>query len=189
MKTKHLKIWLIISLLILVMVSIVMYVIQIIGALVISGVLAVHSSDQSLTKKFKQHEAEFNKLVMMAKKDNKFTRINPYYTYLENDERWPRPESKLDLTEERWNEYRKLFENSGAYDGIMRKIDRSGVRTPSGTIFFIASTKRDSLKGYVYSETPLSPLFNSLDSLVSPSGNCLVYKRLNDKWYLFFERD
>jgi hypothetical protein len=171
------------------MFSIASYVKTIILAAYIAGVFDTHMSDQSLTNQFKKHEADFNKLVMMANKDKKLTKINPYYTYLENDERWPRPESKLDLSEERWNEYRKLFKSTGVNQGIMRMRDRSGVSLPSGAIFFIATTKRDSIKGYVYSETPLSPLLNSLDSLGRPSDNCPVYKRLNDRWYLFYERD
>jgi hypothetical protein len=186
MKTKHLKIWLIISILIIMMVSIATYVKTIILSAYLAGVFDRHMSDQALTNQFKQHEAEFNKIAMRVKQDKKLTWIDPEIIYL-NGKNWPSPESKPGF-EERWNEYRKFFKNTGVIE-ILRSSETPYVSAPCDAIFFRATAKGGSRKGYVYSETPLSPLFNSLDSLEKPRNHYLVYRHLKEKWYLFFLYD
>ncbi|HYX29074.1 MAG TPA: hypothetical protein VE863_10945 [Pyrinomonadaceae bacterium] len=146
---------------------------------------AEHPSDAELEKVFNTHESDFNQLVTMSGVDARVVRISPTFTWLDDNANWPRPESQLGFSIERWNEYRKLFVQLGLKEGIARCPD-------GNTIEFIASTDGlltgGSEKGYIYSTKKLSPIYNSLDHL-EPMGKH-VYKRLQPPhWYLFYHSD
>ncbi len=70
---------------------------------------APHPSDQSLTKIFFAHEADFGKLVNMSNEDSHVVRIASDFTWLDNNAGWPRPDSELGFSKQRWDEYRSLF--------------------------------------------------------------------------------
>src|SRR5436190_3345893 len=68
-----------------------------------------HPSDASLVRNFQKHEESFNKLVRMSNEDSQVIRIAYDFTRLETNWAWPRPESKIGFSKERWNDYRRLF--------------------------------------------------------------------------------
>jgi hypothetical protein len=85
-----------------------------------------HPSDDELIRNFQKNEADFNKLVAMSNEDPKVIRIAPDFTRLENNWRWPRPESELGFSKQRWGEYRALFNKLGLESGISRESDSEG---------------------------------------------------------------
>ncbi len=143
---------------------------------------AKHPSDAELEKVFRTHESDFNQLVAMSGVDARVVRISPTFTWLDDNANWPRPESQLGFSTDRWNEYRELFVRLGLKNGMARYPD-------GATIEFIASTEGlltgGSGKGYIYSTKEVSPIYNSLDNL-GPTGKD-VYKKLQQPhWYLFY---
>jgi hypothetical protein len=142
-----------------------------------------HPSDAALEAIFRLHEADFNQLVEMSNVDAKVVRIAPDFTWLDDNPRWPRPESEIGFSIERWNQYRELFDRLGLRKGLSRYPDGS-------TIELIASTQGlltgGSSKGYIHSTKNLSPLYDSLDHPASSSEGKYVYKRLKKNWYLFY---
>ena len=149
-----------------------------------------HPSDDELIRNFQKNEADFNKLVTMSNEDSKVIRIAPDFTRLENNWAWPRPESELGFSKQRWDEYRTLFNKLGLQSGISRERD-----SESTIIFLTASSKgmtfRGSSKGYAYSEQELSPVFDSLNqNPVDPQKrqkHGVAYRKIKDHWYLSYD--
>ncbi len=149
-----------------------------------------HPSDDKLIKNFQKHESDFNKLISMSNEDSKVIRIADDFTRLENNWSWPRPDSEIGFSTQRWNEYRSIFIKLGLDEGIER--DQVSDKT---AIFLIASAKgivnRGSSKGYAYSEKELLPLFDSLDQnpikREDRQRHGTLYKRIKDYWYIYYE--
>jgi hypothetical protein len=56
----------------------------------------------------------------MSHEDPKVTRVAPDFTWLDDNASWPRPESQLGFTQERWDKYRQLFRTVGSDTGFSR---------------------------------------------------------------------
>jgi len=144
-------------------------------------------TDAQLSERFAQRRADFEKLIVMAQADDLLVRIAPDFTWTTTSMAWPRPDSQLGFTLERWNAYRRLFQNLGLEAGIMRPSDHPNA------IYLIAQTKGlvtgGSSKGYAYSDTPLEPLCQSLDQGKARTQSRICFKPLNGKWYLYLEWD
>jgi hypothetical protein len=146
------------------------------------GESAPHPSDQYLEQMFLAHEGDFNRLVEMSNVDMHVVRIAPDFTWLDNNAGWPRPESQLGFSPQRWDEYRSLFAKLRLTSGILNY--------QPNLILFLASTKglvtSGSMKGYAYSLKEPEVIVESLDN-PSFSQSHIVYKRLKGNWYLFYE--
>ena len=151
---------------------------------------AAHPPDDTLIRNFQKYEADFNKLVSMSNEDSRVIRIARDFTRLENNWGWPRPESELGFSRQRWDEYRALFNKLGLDSGISREDG------PGETIIFLtASSKgmtfRGSSKGYAYSERELSPVFDSLNQNPVKPGerpkHGVAYRKIKDRWYLSYD--
>jgi len=142
-------------------------------------------SDKTLEENFRRHESEFNELIKMSKIDSRVIRIADDFTWLDTNANWPRPDSEIGFSKERWNQYRNAFRVLGLRQGLLRPIDTE-------TIFLIASgtgtVTSGSSKGYAYSSKTLSPLSDSLDEISHELlSKHTVYKKLDHEWYLFFQ--
>jgi hypothetical protein len=164
------------------------------GAVVLIGTSSPHTSDSALIKKFSEHEADFNLLMKMAGDDAKASIIRmgfvglgnevdwPPTIYLYEDKVWPRLESELGFSQQRWDEYRRLFKKLNLH-GIDRKPEMPDV------VFFTASMDFSPLddyesavteKGYVYRPKGIQhSLTGSLDGL-KIDHPAMFFKRLND---------
>jgi len=149
-----------------------------------------HPSDDSLIANFQRHEGDFDKLVTMSNEDSKVIRIAYDFTRLENNWAWPRPDSELGFSKQRWDEYRALFDKLGLETGLSRESD-----SKRPIIFMYASSKgmvnRGSSKGYAYSEHELMPVFASLNqNPVEPTKrqkHDVVYRQIKPHWYLSYD--
>src|ERR1043166_9895004 len=74
---------------------------------------APHPSDQYLERVFAANQPEFEKLISMANEDSHVVRIASDFTWLDTSAAWPRPESGLGFSNQRWDEYRRLFSTLG----------------------------------------------------------------------------
>lgn len=150
-----------------------------------------HSSDAKLISNFQSHEQEFDRLIQMAKEDSHVVRIAYDFTWLDSDYHWPRPDSQIGFSQERWNKYRAMFTKLGLQEGLAWSRD--------GSIVLIASTRglmmHGSAKGYSFSAKPLSPTFDSLDNIREEIKNgkltpgLPVYRKIKEGWYLYYEGD
>jgi hypothetical protein len=149
-----------------------------------------HPSDDELIRIFQNNEADFNKLIRMSNEDSKVIRIAPDFTRLENNWAWPRPESEIGFSKQRWDGYRALFYKLGLDSGISRESDSGGA-----VIYLTTSARgmtfRGSSKGYAYSEKELSPVFDSLNrNPIEPQKrpkHGVAYKKIKDRWYLSYD--
>jgi hypothetical protein len=167
-----------------------------VGLVLIAAALALaapssrSTSDEALRARFVAHRADFERLVAMANEDKHLVRIAPDFTWLDDDVAWPRKD--VGISEQRWNDYRELFQRVGTKDGIVRSEDSPGIFIP---IFSQGLVPSSSEKGLVYSQTPLKPTLESLDK--SPPGklwdgpdhsHILVYRPIEDHWYIFYQQ-
>lgn len=138
-------------------------------------------SEKALSRKFHSHRSSVEKILAMASEDDHVTRIAPEFTWLEDDVSWPRSGSKLGFSEEKWEEYRRLFKEAAVPDGIVRR---------DSAVYFLVETcgivGSGRTNGYVYSETLPSPILESLRELREEGTG---YVPLEGNWYLFAERD
>lgn len=146
---------------------------------------SAHPPDETLEENFREHEAEFDSLIRMSNDDPKVVRIAHNFTWLDTNAHWPRPDSEIGFSKERWGQYRRAFQALGLEQGLLKPLD-------TDTIFLIASSKggvaSGSAKGYAYSTKTLSPLSDSLDHIPPELLNLpVVYKRLERNWYLFYQ--
>lgn len=141
-------------------------------------------TDAALDKEFRQREADLELLVKMARVDYRVVRIASDFTWLDNNAGWPRPESELGFSQERWQEYRSLFKKLNLDGGILQETQ--------GEIIYLISAKKGmvtngTLKGYAYSVKELEPILQSLDDPTAmPKGKRVAFKRLKEHWYLFY---
>jgi hypothetical protein len=159
------------------------------AALAFAAVSRSSSSDVALRTRFFAHRADFEKLVAMANEDSHLSRIAPDFTWLDDDVSWPRKD--VGISEQRWNDYRQLFQKIGVSEGIIKGTDPDRINF-SITSGGLVPTGFD--KGLVYSQKPLSPVLKSLDK--SPPdkfydgpdhSHVLVYKPIENHWYIYYE--
>ena len=151
---------------------------------------AKHPSDTALIQRFQKNEGTFNKLARMSTEDSKVIRIADTFTRLDTNWAWPRPDSQLGFSKERWNEYLARFKQLGLDSGISRETNAG-----SAVVFITASSKgmtlRGSSKGYAYSEQSLSPVFDTLDDTPfdpkSRAEHGVAFKPIKGHWYLYYE--
>lgn len=146
-----------------------------------SSIDAPHPSDQELEANFFKNEADFDALVRMAQADPKVVRLAPDFNWLDHTAAWPRPESEWGLSNERWDEYRKLFRKLGLPTGISNL-------QPDGVMLFASSrglVTGGSTKGYAYFLEDPPHIVDSLER-ASFKDSRIAYKRLRGHWYLFY---
>jgi hypothetical protein len=162
------------------------------GALGVFGLTVNHHlkwSDATLTRQFLAHRADFERIVRMANADTHLTRIAPDFTYLDNNASWPRED--VGISDQRWDEYKRLFRVVGAPVGIIHDPATQRVIIPLVDEGLVPTGDE---KGVVYSPTALSPVLKSLDETPPAKfwngpdrSDVLVYKPIQGHWYLYYE--
>lgn len=156
-------------------------------ALALAATRSPWRSDGALKSHFLRHRADFQKLVAMANEDVHLTKIARDFTWLDDDAGWPR--KNVGISEERWNDYRKLFRQVDDAEGIGKNIDPPRIFFPIVSAGLVPS---GYTKGIVYSPELLSPVRTSLDERPPDQfwkgSHVLVYKPIEDHWYICFEQ-
>jgi hypothetical protein len=143
-------------------------------------IYVAHPDDEELIENFTKHEAEFNRLVEMIKKDDVLSRVDDDWTE-------PKDPKSVGISEERIAEYRKIFKKLEIPRGF-------SYFKKEGDIQFIANTQGlatgGSMKGYVYAEKTPEPLTENTDTYDTGSpASYTVYRPVSGKWYLIYEYD
>lgn len=116
-----------------------------------------------MEKTFQLHESDLNNLVGMSNEDSKIIGIANDFTRLENNWDWPRPESEIGFSRQRWDEYRRLFKKIGTKYGINRGEEGSISIPMSATGMATGGAQ----KGYSYISKKPSLVVGSLDNIPS----------------------
>ncbi len=137
-------------------------------------------SEASLHLQFEQNKVDILKILEMQNQDLKVIRIAPTFTRLDTDWSWPR--KNIGFSDERWNEYRALFQNAGITDGIEKNGDE---------IWYFVSSQglgiSGSGRGFVFlKQTPklIVRKFNEC-----PHNKEVCYIPIEKNWYLYEERN
>lgn len=147
-------------------------------------------SDEALRALYFAHRVDLSKLVAMANEDKHLTRIAPDFTWLNDNVAWPRKD--VGISEDRWNDYRRLFQSVGAMKGIAKGADPNRIIFPIVSVGLVPAGYE---KGLVYSQAPLSPVLKSLDRTPPKElfdgpdhTHVLAYEPIEDHWYIYYEQ-
>ncbi len=145
-----------------------------------------HPADESLLYNFHENEQRFELLLKMAKEDSHMIRVARSFTWTKKNASFPRPKSEIGISDERWSQYKNLFDELDLDAGI---LNYQPERTE-----FISSTKGlmtgGSSKGYVYLLNKPNKLEKSLDNFDESGFNKDInyaYKKIKGNWYLYYE--
>lgn len=114
----------------------------------------------------------------MQNKDSKVIRIAPTFTRLDTDWSWPR--KNIGFSDERWNDYRTLFQSASITDGIKKNGDEIWYFVSSQGLG-ISGTSR----GFAFLKQAPKLIVRKFDEC--PSGKDTCYILLETGWYLFEE--
>ena len=138
-------------------------------------------TDADMEKAFSENRSDFDRIVRMSNEDSNLTNIRYTFTVVEGKGS-SSDTGDVGLSEERWDEYRKLFKKIGLQSGIVRGDD--------GSIHFLAFGVSGGFKGYFYStsDPPIGNIKCTDESLEIPGrlqNIKFICKNLDDNWYLF----
>jgi hypothetical protein len=161
-----------------------------VGVVALSAARSPFPSDEALQATFAGHRADFVRLVVMANEDTHLTRIAPDFTWLDDDVAWPR--KNVGISEQRWSDYKQLFQKIGASEGILNYTNPTLIMFP---IASIGSVSSGAEKGLAYSQASLSPVLKSLDERPPDEfwngpdrSHVLVYKPIDRHWYIYYRQ-
>jgi hypothetical protein len=148
-----------------------------------------HPGDQALASVFNSHRADFEQLAVMSQVDGDLLRVANDFVWTTKTTKWPRPAGELGITQHRWDDYRRLFRLLHLTAGMSHDPE-----DPKSVVYLLASTSGfvtgGSVKGYARSDSVLSPLCKTLDSLPkSDKEEGVCFKPLAKGWYLYFQWD
>jgi hypothetical protein len=132
---------------------------------------SVAPTDQVLEANFKANQQKLDTLVEISRVD-KLVRF---------------PDGRRGSSKEQDQKVRDLVREIGLQDDILQETTLGSTTTIYLTSWSRGLMTNGSRKGYVYSDTELTPVVASLDDVNSwPKGSKVIYKKLEGNWYLFF---
>jgi hypothetical protein len=148
-------------------------------------------SDTELLQRFESDRASFTDLVTMSNSDSTVIRIAFDFTRISSNWGWPRPDSLLGFSRQRWDQYRDLFRKLNLADGLYRERLSDSTPVVYLTAVSVGLVSRGHSKGYAYSIEPLSPVVPSLDvdqaTLRGQRRHGAAYREIGKGWYLEYE--
>jgi hypothetical protein len=140
----------------------------------------VPPSDAQLETIFREKRASFDKLVAMSNEDSKVVCIAYTFTWLEDNVAWPRSEDQLGFSQEKWSEYKALFDELSLKGGLDR-----GKSTIFLSAYAAGMVTGGNEKGYLYSKDKQENVLDSLDDFRPTPGKPFACKKLAENWYLY----
>ena len=149
-------------------------------AIVSAGSYGCHPTDRQVIAGFERHRADYEQLLALAVRDGHLLRVDrDWYGTQDGDYYWS-PQAGL-LSEERWGQYRRLFD--------VLQLE-AGVLITDGTIYFLRSSIGLSVSG----STKGIAYFTQLPATTWEGSGCrpgdvpfedTCYRHLSGKWYWF----
>jgi hypothetical protein len=150
-------------------------------------------SDAVLERRFNKERPDFDRLLTMMDEDRNMSRIAPDFTWRQDNVAWPRPESEWGISNERWNDYKRLFSKTGLDDGITKPEKSSDTLLEVWSWGLVVGGIRVSYlhcgpprDGSVHTEPPC---LQNKDSgrVEESSGDSYRFKKIAPDWYIFEE--
>lgn len=145
-------------------------------------------SDQSMERRFEENIEAFEKLKDIFKENSELSYVSRFSSTKIFNPAEPTSSIENPLPESKMDEYRKLFKHANVGNAMRERAENQDIFFFSvHTIDMDSSDYLEELyheKGYVYSESALSPLLDSLDDERKNGG--IAYKKLRQNWYLFY---
>ena len=150
-----------------------------------------HPSDQQMIAEFRQHQADFDRLLAMVRAERHVTRIGDGFIWVDG----------ITSVEEGQERRRYLSDaRLAAYRGLFRQLDlESGVvRREDGSVGFLRSSSgmvtAGSSKEFVWSPAPVKGALTpadprTLEKACVPKGMCRAIRPIAPGWYIAFDSD
>ena len=150
-------------------------------------------SDEALEKRFQRQRPALEHLVAMMNEDSQMTRIAPDFIWNRDSVAWPRPESEWGISAQRWNEYRKIFDEASFKQGTSRGADSEDVLILVYTEGLVTSGSAISYlhcgpkaKQQAYAEPPCIDRKESGSGMYGKSTSYgYRYKKITEDWYVY----
>ncbi len=145
-----------------------------------------------LEEQFETKRRALEELLKLSEQDSHLFRISPEYTSAGERSNWPKDKERI--SQSRWSDYKRRFQQLGLAEGIVKTYDHPDA------VFFIVHSEglcvAGASCGYVYSKSTMGPTsdrpLEKLDELVKANakdGHATVYHAKGDGWYVFYELD
>lgn len=142
----------------------------------------------TLAQRFPRQRGELETIVSMSEHDVQLTRIDPKWLMTRNHE-YLAYSPQTGITEQRWDEYRRLFARNGITQGIQRDPE-------TGDAFIIVGSfgllDRGYSNGYLYCGpgpshryAPCSASRAFGEHPYAPGDEEYSYRKLADRWYAY----
>ena len=131
-----------------------------------------------MLKGFQSHKAQFNQLLQMFLEDKKLGRVAYDFTR-------PANPSEIGISNQRIQEYRKLFDELNLTAGIEGYEEKD-------LVWFHSSTQGLSIsgssKGFAYVLKPPPLIVDTLDGYRSKDGKSFTaFRHIEGNWYLYYD--
>jgi len=149
-------------------------------------------TDESLDWQFSRQKSNLEHMAIMIFEDSNMTRIAPDFTWTRDSQDWPRPRSEWGISKKRWDEYKRMFTNSGVTQGIRRPENSSDVQFIAWERNIILARKSVGFifcghAGAEYEHKAL-PCREEKDSGEKKEGHSeLRYRKIAPDWYVYEE--
>jgi hypothetical protein len=150
-------------------------------------------SDQALEWRFSRHRTDLELLLTMMVQDSKMTRIASDFLWTQDSVAWPRPQSEWGIPEQRWEQYRKIFDQDGFKGGTSRDPESGDVEV---IVWARGIVPAGVSLSYLYcgphqekSTDPEPPCVEKKDSGSGTYGSSsslrYSYKKIAKNWYIY----
>jgi hypothetical protein len=154
-------------------------------------------SYESLEKQFYKQRATLERLVAMMNEDSQIIRVDSNFIGRRDNGAWPRPESEWGISAQRWDDYRKIFGQTGFKEGTSRAVGSDdvlvivyteGLVTSGSAISYLHCGPRTNQQTYV--EPPCKERKASGSGQYPASTSYgYRYKKLTEDWYIYQQSD
>jgi len=151
-------------------------------------------SDAEIAMRFKTYRADLDRLVVMMNEDKGIGIVTHEFIDLAGGSPWPRPEPAWGISKARWDEYKTIFKRAKIPRGVIRDVG-------SGETMIYAWTWGEPVplaaKSYIHCGKPkkgdayqLLPCYEGKEwGRNYEAGRHTRYKKLDERWFLFEERE
>jgi len=150
-----------------------------------SGDLKLVLSDSDLIVMIEDNKKALEELVESLTKHSDIVRIANDFIRVKDKGVFYKEQSQSYLSQKEWDEYIVQFGEIGLNEGFSR--NNSIYSDLLFTTNSIGSVTGGYMKGIAYSSTPIHDHISSLDDFKTKAKAGIVYRKINDHWYLFLE--
>ncbi len=143
---------------------------------------------RTLARRFPHQRRDLETIVSMSDHDAQLTRIDPAWLMTRSDQ-YLAYSPETGITQQRWDEYRRLFDSNGIAQGIQRDPESGDAFILVGSFGILSDGYSN---GYVYCGPGPSHRYPPCSSSqafgehpYSPGDEAYSFRKLADRWYAY----